>query len=252
MEAVGLIPAAGIGSRLGKLPFSKEITPLYSETGLTVVSENLIRYFRKGGIEQLYFIIRKGKWDIPEFYGDGSMHGVHIGYLLMNLPFGTPFTISQALPFIGDKPVALGFPDILFEPEDAFAHLKKKFDEAAADLVLGIVPSVHYLRSDMIEFDMHGRMADLVIKQNRPDLKYSWFIAFWTPSFSRFLMKELEMILSKDPEGRIAENGKMREIYMGDIFRAAIRSGMKTDYLLFPEGSYTDMGTREELKKLAD
>jgi glucose-1-phosphate thymidylyltransferase len=253
MDIVGLVPAAGIASRLGKLPYSKEIMPLPGmKDKASVLSENLVRYFRLAGIHNLYFIVRKGKWDIPEYYGDGSSFGVNIGYLMMNLPFGTPFTLIQAFPFIRDKIVALGFPDILFEPEDAFATLKTRFLETDSDIILGIVPSEHYLRSDMIELDEQGKIRDIVIKQNMPDLKLSWFVALWRPSFSLFMKDQLNLVLSRDKEGRIAmPDGTFRELYVGDIIREAIASGMKTDYLLFGDGYYRDMGTWEELGKLS-
>jgi glucose-1-phosphate thymidylyltransferase len=253
MEIIGLVPAAGIASRLGKLPYSKEVMPIPSKVEkISVLSENLVRYYRLAGILNLYFIIRKGKWDIPEYYGDGSTFGVNIGYLMMNLPFGTPFTISQAYPFTGDKIVALGFPDIIFEPEDAFEKLKTRFLESDAGIILGIVPSEHYLRSDMIEFEGDGNIKDIVIKQNRPDLKHSWFGALWRPEFSLFMKDHLGKVLSQDKEGRIAmADGTTRELYMGDIIREAIISGMKTDYILFGDGYYRDMGTWEELHKLS-
>ncbi len=253
MDIVGLVPAAGIASRLGKLPYSKEIMPLPGmKNSASVLSENLVRYFRLAGIHDLYFIIRKGKWDIPDYYGDGSSYGVNIGYLMMNLPFGTPFTISQAFPFVQDKIVALGFPDIILEPEDAFEKLKRRFLETNAAIILGIVPSEHYLRSDMIEFDTLGRIKDIVIKQNRPDLKHSWCIALWRPEFSFFMQDQLNQVLSRSKEGKIAmPDGTSRELYVGDIIREAVLSGMQTDYLLFEKGYYRDMGTWEELHKLS-
>lgn len=253
MDIVGLVPAAGIASRLGKLPYSKEVMPIPGmKDKASVLSENLVRYFRLAGIHNLYFIIRKGKWDIPEYFGDGSSFGVNIGYLMMNLPFGTPFTISQAFPFIEDKIVALGFPDILFEPEDAFQKMKSRFLETDASILLGIVPSEHYLRSDMVEFDTQGNIKDIVIKENRPDLKYSWFIALWRPAFSLFMKEQLTRVLSQNKEGRIAmTDGIFRELYIGDIIREALLSGMKTEYVLFDDGYYRDMGTWEELNKLS-
>src|SRR4030042_7170203 len=127
MEIVGLIPAAGLATRLGMLPCSKEVFPVMNDKGeITVLSSGLIRYFKLADITDIYFIIRKGKWDIPAYFGDGSEFNVHIGYLMMNLPYGTPFTLNQACPFIKDKIVALGFPDIRFNPENAFAPLKEK------------------------------------------------------------------------------------------------------------------------------
>ena len=65
-------------------------------------------------INKVYFIIRKGKWDIPEYYGSGENHTMDIGYLMMNQPYGVPFTLNQAYPFVKDSLIAFGFPDIIF------------------------------------------------------------------------------------------------------------------------------------------
>jgi glucose-1-phosphate thymidylyltransferase len=252
-DIVGLIPAGGIGSRLGKLPCSKEVFPFISKTrGASVLSENLIRYFRLAAIENIYFIIRKGKWDIPGYFGDGSEFGVNIGYLMMHDSYGTPFTLNQAFPFIKDKIVALGFPDIVFEPEDAFLTLKTRFLESSMDIMLGMVPSEHYLRSDMIEFDDRGKIRDIVIKQNRPDLRYSWFIALWRPSFTLYMKDYLSHWLIKNPHGKVSlPNGSSREIYVGDIIRDSIAGGLNMDYFIFEEGQYHDLGTWDEWHKLS-
>jgi glucose-1-phosphate thymidylyltransferase len=252
-EIVGLIPAGGMGSRLGKLPCSKEIFPRIGMTGgISVLSENLIRYFRVAGIENIYFIIRDGKWDIPGYFGDGSEFGVNLGYLMMKESYGTPFTLNQAYPFIHDKIVALGFPDIVFEPEDAFVQLKSKFLQSPADIMLGIVPSEHYLRSDMIEFGSDGRIHDLIIKENRPDLKYSWFIALWRPSFSLYLKNFLLQWLFNNPEGKMRmPDGSFREIYVGDIIRNSIADGLNVDHVFFGDGHYSDLGTWDEWNKFS-
>ena len=77
-----------------------------------------------------------------------------------------------------------------------------------------------------------GNIKDIVIKENRPDLKYSWFIALWRPAFSLFMKEQLTRVLSQNKEGRIAmTDGTFRELYIGDIIREALLSGMKTDYL---------------------
>ena len=134
MEITGLIPAGGLAERLGKLPYSKEVLPYKDDSGkMRVISENLINYFRLAGIKNIYFIIRKGKWDIPEYFGDGSAYGVNIGYLTMKLPYGTPFTLSQAFPFVKDKIVALGFPDIIFK---VLKYLARNVHDADSNLYL--------------------------------------------------------------------------------------------------------------------
>jgi len=245
MEIIGIIPAGGTASRMGKLPCSKEVFPIVTKEGkIVTASSNLLRYFSLAGISKTFFILRKGKWDIPEYYGDGSDFGVHISYLMMNLPFGTPFTINQAYSFLKNEIVALGFPDILFEPEDAFIHLKSKLISGDAEIALGIVPAIHNKQSDMIEFDENGNIRNLIIKQNRSDLLYGWFIALWRPQFSKFMNEFLTGLLRNNSDGKIKiADGSYREIYVGDVIQEAINKGMKTDYVLFRDGYYVDIGT---------
>lgn len=219
---------------------------------LHVASENLIRYYRKAGISEIFFIIRKGKWDIPEYYGDGSGQDVNIGYLIMNCDFGVPFTLSQAYPFIRDKTVAMGFPDIVFHPEDAFSSLIDHLSTSDDDVVLAISPHNDPTRVDMVEFDANGRISDFIIKHDTTDLKYSWFIALWKPVFTRFLRDFTDDHIRSDMDRIRDRDGHMREIYIGDVIIAGIRAGIKTGHVIFEEGRYEDIGTPETLKSYLD
>ena len=140
-EVIGLIPAAGKASRLPSLPCSKELYPIgYDSRNFSpkVVSQYLLESMRIADIKKAYIILRKGKWDIPAYFGDGKMLDMHLGYLIMDLPYGVPYTLDQAYPFVKEAKVALGFPDIIFEPEDVFVRLLEKQKESNANIVLGL------------------------------------------------------------------------------------------------------------------
>ena len=252
MEIVGLIPAGGLASWLGKSPCSKEIFPVQISDNekITVLSEHLIHYFKQADITQIYFILRKGKWDIPEYYGDGSSHGISIGYLIMNLPFGTPFTLDQAYPFVRDKIVALGFPDILFKPENAYTKLSEKLANGKTDVVLGLFPIPDFRKWDMVEFDENNLLRNIIIKQDRPDLKFGWTNTIWNPGFTEFMHQYLDKFLKKYPDGmmRLPDNS-VRELYVGDIIQEAILRGLKVDYVKFNEGSSIDLGIPDNLRR---
>jgi len=254
MNIVGLIPAGGSARRLGKLPCSKEIFPIADKNGrVSVISSNLISYFRIAEILNLFFIIRKGKWDIPDYFGDGTDMNVNIGYLIMNRPFGTPFTVDQAYPFVKDSIVALGFPDIVFKPEDAFVSLKAKLLDGKADIVLGIVPHKEFLSTDMIEFNQAGEIQDIIIKQNRPDLKYGWFTALWRPSFTEFMHAFLSDFINRNPEGLIRNKDMSeRELYIGDVIRSALNNNLTVGHIVFEEGRYIDLGTPSSVYQKLD
>jgi glucose-1-phosphate thymidylyltransferase len=129
-EVIGLIPAGGQATRIAPLPCSKELYPVgfrQVDEGRSlrpkVICHYLLEKMRLAGATKAYIVLRQGKWDIPAYLGDGTMLNMHLAYLMMHLPFGTPYTVDQAYPFVQDALVAFGFPDIIFQPDDAFVQL---------------------------------------------------------------------------------------------------------------------------------
>ena len=258
MEIIGLIPAGGQAKRLGKIPCSKEILPVYNSKlkennnfKINVISEYLINSYRIAGIDKIYFILRQGKWDIPAYFGDGTDFGVKISYLIMNLPYGTPFTLDQAYHFTKDKYVALGYPDIVFRPVNAFIEVKDKMSETNADIVLGVFRIKNYKKWDMIEFDNRGKIKDIIIKQDRPDLKYGWTIALWNTTFWDFMHEYIQDVIKNNGKEDLKTEGLLlRELYPGDIFLEAIKNGMNAEAVIFEDGTSIDIGTPEDFKEI--
>lgn len=250
MKFYGLIPAGGIGSRLGTIPCSKEIYPVIRKTAdgivRSVICENLIRYYRLAGITEICCILRPGKWDIPAYLRDGSEFSVNIAYLVMTHPYGTPFTLDQAYPFVKGYGVALGFPDMVCTPENHFERLKEKLTQTDADVVLGLIKTGSYKTWDMVAFDGDA-LSDIVIKEDRPDLTYGWAHAVWGPSFTEFLHEQIQRRLKSNDIKSSRADGTPRELYIGDIIRDAMKDGLRVDYFKFEDGTARDLGTPEEL-----
>lgn len=250
-QIIGLIPAAGTASRLSALPFSKELYPImYDKRSLIpkAVSNYLLESMRFADIRRAYIILRKGKWDIPAYYGDGKMLDIHLGYLLMDLPYGVPYTLDQAYPFLGEATVALGFPDIIFEPKAAFAQLLSKHSESDADIVLGLFHTPNPHKADMVKFDKNGRVHSIQIKPTETDLEYSWGIAVWSHVFTEFMHNYVvsKRKMFEDNTGKEIQ----RELFVGDVIQAAISYGMEVDTVIFKDGNYIDIGTPEDLLKV--
>ena len=113
----GTIPASGQATRIAPLPCSKELFPIGFRTaqdgralGPKVVAHYLLEKMRFAGVSKSYIVLRPGKWDIPAYFGDGSALKLHLAYLMMGVPFGVPFTLDQAYPFVRNATVAFGFP----------------------------------------------------------------------------------------------------------------------------------------------
>ena len=244
-EVVGIIPAGGQGSRLG-LPCSKELFPIGFRMGANgesvrpkVVCHDLLQKMQETRITKTYIILRDGKWDIPQYLGDGSTWDMHVAYLIMSIPFGVPYTIDQAYPFVRDALVAFGFPDIVFEPNDAFQRLLVRQEMTKADVVLGLFEAPDPHKVDMVECDEKGRVRKIIIKPTSTFLQHSWIIAVWTPKFTEFMHKYLSSV-------RIPER---QELFIGDVIQSAIDEGLEVDSVYFPDGSYVDIGTPQDLFK---
>jgi len=249
-EVIGLIPAAGTASRIAPLPCSKELYPVGfrsvnggNEIRPKVVTHYLLEKMRLANITKVFVILREEKWDIPRYFGDGQMLDMNIAYLMMDLPYGAPFTLDQAYPFVKDALVALGFPDIIFEPDDAYNKILLKQAETNADIVLGLFPASNPHKTDMVELDENGKVRALHIKPEHTQLTYTWQIAVWTPAFTDYLHN----YVSDRKESDNLEHQK--ELFVGDVIQAAIEDKIRIDSVLFKDGKCLDIGTPEDLMK---
>ena len=100
----GIIPAAGVGSRIQPLAFSKELLPVGSriENGQErprAVSEYLVERMVRAGADKLCFVISPGKTDILEYYG-ARVWGAHIAYVVQPMAGGLCDAIFCAHPLI--------------------------------------------------------------------------------------------------------------------------------------------------------
>ena len=245
-EVIGLIPAAGKATRLSPLPCSKELFPIgfgasSGDHNLIpkVVCHYLLQKMRLAGITNAYIVIREGKWDIPTYFGDGSILDMNLAYLMMGLPFGVPYTIDQAYPFVQDAIIALGFPDILFETDDAFDQLLAYQAAKEIDVAMGLFPCKRARRSDMVALGDEGRVERIVLKPRETNLRFSWAIAVWTPVFSRFMHEYLSTIEQKAT--------LKPELFVGDVFNAAIQEGLTVEGVLVSDKPFLDIGTRDAL-----
>ncbi|MDP2322739.1 MAG: dTDP-glucose pyrophosphorylase [Gammaproteobacteria bacterium] len=256
-NVVGLVPAAGKGSRLGALPCSKELFPVGLHTGgkaagpsLKVAAEFLLDQFRCAGIPRTYIVLRQGKWDIPAYFGDGSRVGMDLAYIVIADSSGPPASIDRAFGFVADQAVAFGFPDILCTPNDAYSQLLERQGRTGADAVLGLYPAHDTRLMDMVRTDPEGRVTELALKPATTDLRYAWLCAVWTPEFTRFLHDfvsssaalEVQRLGARqiDPTG---------DLPAGAVVQAAVQQGLHVNTVQFPEGHYIDIGTPADLEK---
>ena len=246
-DIIGLVPAAGHGTRLGVIGYSKELYPLNLrreavadfERPPTVVSDFLLEAFARAGIQQTIFIVRDGKWDIPQHFGDGSHRGLSIAYMVANNSPGVPWTIDTAFRFVAEKTVAFGFPDMLFEPRDIFTPLLNILHDRKADVVLALMPSESPETADVVCCSSDMVVSGVFPKPEEAIRGLIWMGAVWQPSFSAFLHDQI----AGEPR---SENG--RELYLGEIFQRAL-STLTILAVPIANGRFIDIGTRDDAAK---
>jgi glucose-1-phosphate thymidylyltransferase len=124
----GIIPAAGQGSRMQPLAFSKELLPVGSRRDgdrdrPRAVSEYLVERLVLGGADRLCFVISPGKSDILEYYG-GGVFSARAFYSVQPQASGLCDAIFRALPLIDpSEGVLVGLPDTIWFPEDGLRQL---------------------------------------------------------------------------------------------------------------------------------
>jgi glucose-1-phosphate thymidylyltransferase len=177
----GIVPAAGIGSRIQPLAFSKELLPVGSriENGNErprAVSEYLVERMIIGGATRICFVVSPGKSDIFEYYG-GEIGPTTLCYTVQRTPAGLCDAIFRALPFIDrNEVVVVGLPDTIWFPEDGFCALR---DDRLSFLVFPVEQPEFF---DAVVADKDGRVLRIEVKNTTPSSSWVWG-AFKMPGY---------------------------------------------------------------------
>jgi dTDP-glucose pyrophosphorylase len=169
----GIIPAAGIGSRIQPLAFSKELLPVGSrlEGGVErprAVSEYLIERMIVAGVDKLCFVIAPNKSDIVHYFG-GSVEGARVAYVVQQSPGGLCDAIFQVLPLIHpDEPVVVGLPDTIWFPLDALVGLP---DDRLSFVCFPVAEPQHF---DAVDAERDGRVREIQVKRDDPTTQWIW------------------------------------------------------------------------------
>jgi methyltransferase (TIGR04290 family) len=237
----GIIPAAGMGTRIQPLGFSKELLPVGSsmEGGVErprAVSEFLVERMLKAGTTHICFVVAPGKSDIVQYYG-GTVRSADLCYVVQPRAGGLCDAIFRASSLIpAHECVLVGLPDTIWFPDDALASLP---DDVLSFLLFPVERPQAF---DAVVTDEAGKVQEIQVKH--PDAKSNWIWgAFKMPGR---VLHELHALWQ--------ERGR-RDEYIGTLVNAYIQQGGRALGVRAGE-AYVDVGTvhgyREALTLLAE
>ena len=225
----GIIPAAGNGTRIQPLAFSKELLPVGSRIDADgterpkAVSEYLVERLIAGGATKIAFVISPTKSDMLRYYGAG-VKGAATAFVVQPAAGGLCDAIFRAAPLVGpEEAVLVGLPDTIWFPADALARLPRD------RLAFLLFPVERPELFDAVVLDADDRVVAIDVKQPSPRSSLIWG-AFGMPGR---VLHELHDLWREPGRG---------DEYIGTLVNAWLARGNVACGVRAGE-SYVDVGT---------
>lgn len=223
----GIVPAAGRGSRIQPLAFSKELLPVGSrrDDGIDrpcAVSEYLLERLILGGADKICFVISPGKSDILEYFGD-HYASAELAYVVQPDAAGLCDAVFRASTVVGQhEDVVVGLPDTVWFPKAALQSLPD------ADLSFLLFPVEHPEFFDAVVLEGE-HVTEIQVKQ--PNATSRWIWGAFKMSARGF--RELQSLW---------HTRERRDEYFGTLVNAYLAAGGRGVGIKAGE-SYVDVGT---------
>jgi len=248
-DIVGILPAAGMASRLRPLRYPKELLPIVfaldrssGRARPVVAAEYSLTAMREAGIEKCIVIVNENKTEILKYFGSGAELGMKLVYAVQSKPTGLPQAIRAAQEWLGADYVCLTLPDTVFRPRRAVGQICEELRSSSGDLVLGVFPTAEPQNLGPVRVAADGRVVEVQDKPPATDLLNTWGMAVWKPRFTA--------LLDQTVARWEAEQGPATERPLGEIFNDAIHAGLNVRAVCFEDGAFLDVGKPEGLSAI--
>ncbi len=224
----GIIPAAGMGSRIQPLAFSKELLPVGCRLDGDIerpraVSEYLVERMLLAGVDKIAFVISPGKGDIIQYHG-GRVGDADLCYVVQPEPAGlcdALFRVARLIP--DEEEVVIGLPDTVWCPAHALTTLPR------GGLSFLCFPVQRPELFDAVISDDEGSVREIQVKQKNAGSNWVWG-AF---KLTGRILREL---------ADLWREREARDAYVGTLVNAWLAAGGTARAVRSGE-TYVDVGT---------
>jgi glucose-1-phosphate thymidylyltransferase long form len=230
----GLIPAAGMGTRLE--PITLAIPKELLMVGDKAVIEHVIEAMKIVGITEITVVVGWRKHAILDYLGSGDRLGVKITYVVQDKRDGLAKAVYAGKHTIGNKPFMVVLGDNFFYPKDFLEDILDFHKKNKADATIGVSEVKDVTRHGIIK----NKGIDVIdfIEKPSPDKAPSNLGAMGVYIFEPTIF---DAIAKTKP-------GLKNEYQLTDSIKLMVDKGQKVVFDLI-KGQHIDVGTIEDLKK---
>ena len=231
----GLIPAAGMGTRLE--PITLAIPKELLMVGDKAVIEYVIDAMKMVGITEITIVVGWRKHAILDYLGSGKRLGVKFTYVVQDKRDGLGKAVFAGEHTIGKEPFLVVLGDNFFYPKTFLKDILTFHNEVNADATIGVVEVKDPTRHGMIKPGKDNRIENMVEK---PSVKNSpsnlGCIGIYIFNHDIF-----DAIKKTKP-------GFNKEYQLTDSIKIMLEDKKEVLYKEI-EGKHIDVGTLEDLRK---
>jgi len=231
----GLIPAAGLGTRLQ--PITLAIPKELLLIGNKAVIEYVIESMKEAGVTDITVIVGWRKNAILDYLGSGKRLGVNISYVVQDERNGLAKAVESGKQLMGDNPFLVVLGDDFFYPKTFLKEILDFHKKQNADATIGVAEIEDPTRHGIIKPGDNNKIEDIVEKPSKekaPSNLGCMGVYIFEPSIFDAIKK--------------TKPGFKDEYQITDSIKIMIEEGYKVLYSKI-NGEHIDVGTLEDLKK---
>ncbi|MDG6218266.1 MAG: sugar phosphate nucleotidyltransferase [Candidatus Thermoplasmatota archaeon] len=231
----GLIPAAGMGTRLK--PITLAIPKELLMIGDKAVIEYVIDAMKTVGITEITVVVGWRKHAILDYLGSGKRLGVKISYVVQDERNGLAKAIAAGSHIINDESFLVVLGDNFFYPKTFLKEILAFHKKQDADATIGVAKVSDVTRHGIIKPGPENKILDIIEKPSIED----------APSdlgcMGVYIFKPVifEAINKTKP-------GVKNEYQITDSIKILVEEGYNVLYSTI-DGEHIDVGTLEDLRK---
>jgi glucose-1-phosphate thymidylyltransferase long form len=231
----GLIPAAGLGTRLH--PITLAIPKELLMIGDKAVIEHVIEAMKEVGITEITVVVGWRKNAILDYLGSGKRLGVKISYVVQDTRDGLGRAVGSGEHIIGNEPFLVVLGDDFFYPKTFLKEILEFHKKQDADATIGVAEIGDPTRHGIIKPGENNKIVDIVEKppkEKAPSNLGCMGVYIFKPSIFDAIKK--------------TKPGVKDEYQLTDSIKIMVDEGYKVLYSKI-NGEHIDVGTLEDLRK---